>query len=62
HFDLVSDDGHRGLSVVTRELPLIDMAPRDAEDTPDIDEGTQAVLAPVHAPPPPPPATGRTIP
>ncbi|GKD97118.1 hypothetical protein Tco_1381015, partial [Tanacetum coccineum] len=25
HFSLVSDDGLRGLSVVTRELPLIDM-------------------------------------
>ncbi|GJT66357.1 hypothetical protein Tco_1017837 [Tanacetum coccineum] len=90
HFGLVSDDGLRGLSVVTRELPLIDMgelvklnicmevgddwawvaqgaerqpvaaaaALGGAEDAPDIDEGAQAVPAPIHAPPPPPPAAG----
>ncbi|GJZ70279.1 hypothetical protein Tco_0633829 [Tanacetum coccineum] len=67
HFGLVSDDGLRGLSVVTSELPLIDMvaaaaAPRGAEDAPDIDEGTQAVPAPVHAPLPPPPAARRAMP
>ncbi|GKA41401.1 hypothetical protein Tco_0733994 [Tanacetum coccineum] len=93
HFGLVSDDGLRGLSVVTRELPLIDMgelvklnicmevgddwawvaqgterqpvaaaaAPGGAEDAPDVDEGAQAVPAPIHAPPPPP-AAGRTMP
>ncbi|GKA22901.1 hypothetical protein Tco_0708863 [Tanacetum coccineum] len=68
HFGLVSDDGLRGLSFVTCELPLIDMAscygrcPRGAEDAPNIDKGAQAVLTPIHSPPPPPPATGRTIP
>ncbi|GKB12872.1 hypothetical protein Tco_0846795 [Tanacetum coccineum] len=47
HFGLVSDDGLRGLSVVARELPLIDMgelvaadgAPEAAEDAPIVDEG-----------------------
>nr|GEV17309.1 hypothetical protein [Tanacetum cinerariifolium] len=53
HFGLVSDDGLRGLSVVTRELPLIDMAPMDAEDAFSIDVGAQAIPAPIHAPPPP---------
>ncbi|GJV00510.1 hypothetical protein Tco_1329780 [Tanacetum coccineum] len=39
--------------------------PRAAEDAPAVDEGDQAVLAPVQAPqqpPPPPPAVGRTMP
>nr|GEU46376.1 hypothetical protein [Tanacetum cinerariifolium] len=95
HFGLVSDDGLRGLSVVTRELPLINMGeleklnicmeigddwawvaqgaerqpvvmaatPGGAKDAPDIDEGGQAVPAPIHAPiPPPPPAVGKTMP
>ncbi|GJW08705.1 hypothetical protein Tco_1571128 [Tanacetum coccineum] len=67
YFSLVSDDGLRGLSVVTRELPFIDMvaaaaALGDAEDAPDVDEGAQAILAPTHAPLLPPPATGRTMP
>ncbi|GJR27094.1 hypothetical protein Tco_1103326 [Tanacetum coccineum] len=93
HFGLVSDDGLRGLSVVTSELPLIDMgelvklnicmevgddwawvaqgakrqpvaaaaAPGGAEDAQSVDEGAQAVPAPIHAPPPPPPAAGRTM-
>ncbi|GJZ71573.1 hypothetical protein Tco_0635424 [Tanacetum coccineum] len=63
HFGLVSDDGLRGLSVVTHELPFIDMGAErqpvaadatleGAEDAPDIDEGAQAVPAPIHAPPP----------
>ncbi|GJT41720.1 hypothetical protein Tco_0941585 [Tanacetum coccineum] len=73
HFGLVNDDGLRGLSVVTRELPLIDIgterqpvavaaALRGAEDAPDVDEGAQAILAPMHTPPPPPPAAGRNMP
>ncbi|GJX39019.1 hypothetical protein Tco_0252322 [Tanacetum coccineum] len=96
HFGLVSDNGLRGLSVVTRELPLIDMgelvklkicielgdnwawvapgpkrqqdaavgALKAAEDAPAINEGAQAVPAPMQAPqpPPPPPVAGRTIP
>ncbi|GJS34176.1 hypothetical protein Tco_0532558 [Tanacetum coccineum] len=39
-------------------------APADAEDAPIIDEGDQAVLAPVQAPqqPPPPPPAARTMP
>ncbi|GKC19852.1 hypothetical protein Tco_1022002 [Tanacetum coccineum] len=44
HFGLVSDDGLRGLSVMTRELPLIDMVaatagPGGVEDALDVDEG-----------------------
>ncbi|GKG19118.1 hypothetical protein Tco_0376217, partial [Tanacetum coccineum] len=73
HFGLVSDDGLRGLSVVTHELPFIDMgaerqpvaadaALEGAEDAPDIDEGAQAVPAPIHAPPPLPLAVCRTMP
>ncbi|GJX21398.1 hypothetical protein Tco_0224075 [Tanacetum coccineum] len=64
HFGLVSDDGLRGLSVVARELPLIDMSELATEDAPAVDEGAQADLAPVQAsqPPPPPPAAGRTMP
>ncbi|GJW46477.1 hypothetical protein Tco_0078123 [Tanacetum coccineum] len=96
HFGLVSDDGLRGLSVMTHELPLIDMgeliklniymevgedctwvaprlkrqqvvaagAPEIAEGAQHVDEGDQAILAPVQAPQPPPPplATGRTMP
>ncbi|GJU54684.1 hypothetical protein Tco_1228398 [Tanacetum coccineum] len=72
HFSLVSNNGLRGLSVVARELPLIDMgelddaasAPEAAEDALAINKGAQAVPAPVQAPqpPPPPPVTGRTMP
>ncbi|GKE79312.1 hypothetical protein Tco_1545432 [Tanacetum coccineum] len=94
HFGLVSDDGLRGLSIVTHELPVIDMgelfklnvcigvgdnwawvakgaerqpvaaaaALGGAEDALDVDEGTQVIPTPVHAPPPPPPAAGRTMP
>ncbi|GKC29625.1 hypothetical protein Tco_1036919 [Tanacetum coccineum] len=54
HFGMVGDDGLRGLSVVTREILLIDM----------VDEGAQADPAPLQAPQPPPPplATGMTMP
>ncbi|GKD20688.1 hypothetical protein Tco_1222391 [Tanacetum coccineum] len=94
HFGLVSDDGLRGLSIVTLELPFINMGElvklnicievgddwawvalgakrqpvaaaatlEGAEDAPDIDEGAQAVPAPIHAPPPPPLAACRTMP
>ncbi|GKA07174.1 hypothetical protein Tco_0686398 [Tanacetum coccineum] len=77
HFGLVNDDGLRGLSVVARELPLIDMALRlkrqqvatagaleATEHAPSVDEGAQVDPAPVQAPqpPPPPPTTGRTMP
>ncbi|GJR19896.1 hypothetical protein Tco_0968423 [Tanacetum coccineum] len=64
HFGLVSDDGLRGLSVVTRELPLIDMG-----DLVKLniymevgDYWAWAVPIPIHAPPSPPPAEGRTMP
>ncbi|GKB53341.1 hypothetical protein Tco_0904094, partial [Tanacetum coccineum] len=69
HFGLVTDDGLRGLSVVTRKIPLIDMerqqvamagSPEAAEDAPAVDKGAQADPAPMQAPhpPPPPPAAG----
>ncbi|GJS90472.1 hypothetical protein Tco_0773108 [Tanacetum coccineum] len=67
HFGLVNDDGLRGLSVVTREIPLIDMERQpDAtagalgavKDALAVDEGAQADPAPVQAPQPPPPAAG----
>nr|GEW21379.1 hypothetical protein [Tanacetum cinerariifolium] len=65
HFSLVSDDGLRGLSVVTREIQLIDMgperhldavasAPEASEDAPAVDEGAQADPALVQVPQPPP--------
>nr|GEZ76219.1 hypothetical protein [Tanacetum cinerariifolium] len=65
HFGLVSDDRLRGLSIVTRELPLIDMvdvaaALRGAEDASNLNEGAQDVPSPIHAPLPPPTATSRT--
>ncbi|GKF72315.1 hypothetical protein Tco_0208429, partial [Tanacetum coccineum] len=61
HFGLVSDQGLRGLSVVTCELPLIDLHELgrlniSAKDAPAVDEGAQADLAPVQAPQPMPPA------
>ncbi|GKA01817.1 hypothetical protein Tco_0674482 [Tanacetum coccineum] len=73
HFGLVSDDGLRGLSVVTHDWAWVAQGVErqpvaaaaalwGAKDAPYIDEGAQAVLAPIHAPPPPPPATGRTMP
>ncbi|GKB93801.1 hypothetical protein Tco_0979938 [Tanacetum coccineum] len=71
YFGLLTVEILQGLIVIAPELPIIDMAelpdaaagaPRVAQDTPVIDEGGQADLAPVHAPPPPPPATARTMP
>ncbi|GKC71756.1 hypothetical protein Tco_1117639 [Tanacetum coccineum] len=67
HFGLVSDDGLRGLSVVTHELPLIDIVVvaatlGDAEDALDVDEGAKAVPTSIHAPPPLPVAASRSIP
>ncbi|GJY03407.1 hypothetical protein Tco_0369347 [Tanacetum coccineum] len=63
YFGLVSDDGLRGLSVVARELPLIDMG--ELVKLNIFDEGCSGcdpstVQAP--QPPPPPPAAGRTMP
>ncbi|GJT67878.1 hypothetical protein Tco_1019358 [Tanacetum coccineum] len=55
HFGLVSDQGLRGLSVVTSELPLIDLHKLGRlnisdEDAPSVDEGAQADPAPVQEP------------
>ncbi|GJW53082.1 hypothetical protein Tco_0097167 [Tanacetum coccineum] len=67
HFGPVSDDGLRGLSVLTPQgaerQPVIAAATLGgAEDAPDIDEGAQAIPAPIHAPPPPQPTIGRYMP
>ncbi|GJZ06816.1 hypothetical protein Tco_0540609 [Tanacetum coccineum] len=45
HFGPMSDDELRGLSVMARELPLIDMA---SEDAPTVDEDAQADPAPIY--------------
>nr|GEX79751.1 hypothetical protein [Tanacetum cinerariifolium] len=66
HFGLVSDDGLRGLSVLTHEIPLIDMGElvklNICRETGD--DWAWAHSAPMQAPhpPPPPPAAGRTMP
>nr|GEV55398.1 hypothetical protein [Tanacetum cinerariifolium] len=59
YFGLVSDDRLRGLSIVTHELPLIDMG--DAKDAPNIDKGAYVILTPIHAPPPPPPTAVQIL-
>ncbi|GJY29684.1 hypothetical protein Tco_0405451, partial [Tanacetum coccineum] len=57
-----------GLTVIALELPIIDMAElvrlQISEDVPAVDEGDQAIPAPVQPPqqPPPPPPTARTMP
>nr|GEU41356.1 hypothetical protein [Tanacetum cinerariifolium] len=67
HFRLVSDQGLRGLSMVTDELSLIDLhelpdaatgSPRATKDAPAVDECAQANLAPVQAPQPSVPTPG----
>ncbi|GJX21414.1 hypothetical protein Tco_0224091 [Tanacetum coccineum] len=76
HFRLMTKERLRGLTVIAPALPVIYMAelerqpdaaagaPEAAEDAPVVDEGSQAVSAPVQAlqQPPPPPATGRNMP
>nr|GFA27200.1 hypothetical protein [Tanacetum cinerariifolium] len=67
HFGLVSDDGLRGLSVVTREVPLIDMGKlvnlnicrKIGDDWAWVASRPERQQAP--QPPPPPPAVGRTM-
>ncbi|GKD71440.1 hypothetical protein Tco_1325530 [Tanacetum coccineum] len=74
HFGLLTEERLRGLTIIAPALSVIDMAelpdaatgvPGAAQDAPAVDEGNQAVLAPVQVPqqpPPPPPAVGRTMP
>ncbi|GJX56491.1 hypothetical protein Tco_0286388 [Tanacetum coccineum] len=74
HFGLLTEERLRGLTVIARALPVIDMAELDAPavdddmpqaDAPAVDGGDQAILAPVQAPqqpPPPPPAVGKSMP
>ncbi|GKE48576.1 hypothetical protein Tco_1479834, partial [Tanacetum coccineum] len=67
HFGLVSDDGLRGLSVMTRELTLIDMGElvklnicmEVGDDWAWVAQGAESTHT---CTPPPPPATGRTMP
>ncbi|GKE84769.1 hypothetical protein Tco_1558511, partial [Tanacetum coccineum] len=62
HFRLLTAEILGGLTVIALELLIIYMAELD---TPIVDEGDQAVPAPVQAPqqlPPPPPASARTMP
>ncbi|GJU64935.1 hypothetical protein Tco_1246770 [Tanacetum coccineum] len=74
HFGLLTAEILGGLTVISPELLIIDMAKLHdttarslavAEDAPVVDKGDQAVLAPVQAPqqpPPSPPAAARTMP
>nr|GEW95508.1 retrovirus-related Pol polyprotein from transposon TNT 1-94 [Tanacetum cinerariifolium] len=66
HFGLLTEERLHGLTVIVRDLLIIDMtelpvaaaaASVDAEDSPDVDEGPETVSIPVHAPPPPPTTT-----
>ncbi|GJZ80548.1 hypothetical protein Tco_0645542 [Tanacetum coccineum] len=71
HFGLLIEERIQGLTVIIRDLLVIDMAelrdavasaPKVTEGAHDVDEGAQAVLAPVQAPQPPPTAgLARTI-
>ncbi|GKA00694.1 hypothetical protein Tco_0673359 [Tanacetum coccineum] len=59
----IADFKTRLTKIYRRELVAAAAASGGAEDAPNIDEGAQAVLAPIHAPlHPPPPAVGRTMP
>nr|GEY85386.1 hypothetical protein [Tanacetum cinerariifolium] len=51
----------QGLMVIVRDLPMIDMSELVAGGALDIDEGDQAVLAPVQAPQPPTARPARTM-
>ncbi|GKC45090.1 hypothetical protein Tco_1062812 [Tanacetum coccineum] len=65
HFRLLTDEILGGLTVIAPELQMIDMAELVAQDAPIINEGGQAVSAPIQAPqqpPPPPPAPAKTMP
>nr|GEZ32808.1 hypothetical protein [Tanacetum cinerariifolium] len=64
HFGLLTKERLQGLTMIVRDLPVIDMdelvaavgAPKAAEDAPIANEGALDVLAPVQAPQPPHPA------
>ncbi|GJY07362.1 zinc finger, CCHC-type containing protein [Tanacetum coccineum] len=62
HFGLVGDDWAWVAQGAERQLVAAVAAPRGVEDASNIDEGTQAVPAPIHAPPPLPPVAGKTMP
>ncbi|GKG22953.1 hypothetical protein Tco_0388256, partial [Tanacetum coccineum] len=63
HFGILTEERLQRLTVTAPTLPDIDMAElvRVVEDAPAVDNGDQAVSAPVQAPPPPPDAA-RTMP
>ncbi|GJS19215.1 hypothetical protein Tco_0447847 [Tanacetum coccineum] len=69
HFGLLTAEILGGLTAWVamgpeRQPDVADGAPAVAKDAPAVDEGDQAVLAPIQAPqqPPPPPAAARTVP
>ncbi|GJQ92261.1 hypothetical protein Tco_0003400 [Tanacetum coccineum] len=63
HFGLLIEQRLQGLTVIVRDLPVIDMAELVVEGASDIAEGAQAVPAPVQAPQPPPAVvTARSLP
>ncbi|GKA13111.1 hypothetical protein Tco_0692657 [Tanacetum coccineum] len=59
HLGLLTKERLQGLTVIVRDLLVIDMVELIAEGAHDVDEGAQAVPAPVQAPQPPP-AAGPT--
>ncbi|GJY16948.1 hypothetical protein Tco_0387370, partial [Tanacetum coccineum] len=60
HFGLLTAEIVGGLTVISPELLIIDMAELSGLGCPIVDEGGQADPAPAQAPPPPP-ATTRTM-
>ncbi|GJX90526.1 hypothetical protein Tco_0343852 [Tanacetum coccineum] len=63
--DLTLEQSQQGVSNdVPRQLDAAAGAPAIVEDAPAVDEGDQAISAPVQAPqqPPPPPPVARTVP
>ncbi|GJR61671.1 hypothetical protein Tco_1503833 [Tanacetum coccineum] len=64
HFRMLIEERLQGLTMIVQDLPMIDMdelvsvvgALDIAEGAPNVDEGDQAVLAPIQAPQPPPTA------
>ncbi|GKF44450.1 hypothetical protein Tco_0131002, partial [Tanacetum coccineum] len=62
HFGLLTEQRLHGLTVIVRDLPMIDIVELVTDGALDIDEGAKAIPAPVHAPlPPPAVAHGRTM-
>ncbi|GKB74505.1 hypothetical protein Tco_0935917 [Tanacetum coccineum] len=66
YFGLLTKERLQGLTMIVRDLPVIDMtelgaaagAPKAVKDALIVDEGAPTILAPVQASQPPPPADG----